>query len=62
MANNRTSYRCSVCGVSSDNKEQAIIHATGPLHAGTSFTQLYPDSPEAEREKKVDKAVLTPKK
>lgn len=59
MANTETSYRCARCGVSSDNKEQAIIHATGPLHAGVSFTVLYPNSPEAQREMTAEKATLS---
>ena len=46
---NTTSYVCSRCGVSSDNREQAIIHAKGPLHAGASFSELYPNSHEAEK-------------
>jgi hypothetical protein len=41
MADN-TSYVCSACGVSSDNKKEALIHARGPLHAGMSVEQLYP--------------------
>lgn len=51
MANN-TSYVCSACGVSSDNKKEALIHAKGPLHAGMSVQQLYPgllDEVEAEK-------------
>ena len=37
--NNTISYRCSVCGASSDNLNEAKIHAK--IHRGSSFTQLY---------------------
>lgn len=64
MANtaNRVSYVCSACGVSSDNKEQAVIHANGPLHSGSKFTDLYPDSREALEMKVNASERLLPKK
>lgn len=42
MATNNTSYRCAACGASMDNLKEAQIHASGPLHKGSSFSTLFP--------------------
>lgn len=48
MATNNTSYRCARCGASMDTLKEAQIHASGPLHQGSSFSTLFPDAGEAE--------------
>lgn len=38
-------YRCGVCGVVVENRDEARIHAK--IHTGMSFEQVFPDAVEA---------------
>lgn len=60
MATNNTAYTCARCGASMDTLNEAKIHASGPLHNGSSFTSLFPGA--TEEKEAVEAKILEPRK